>query len=68
MSEGSAAPVIQYGKIALVDPGGKFPTGNNSQPEKQTIATAVPAETKRNSSSAASAKTTKTVTTIAVRA
>src|SRR5664280_2289608 len=53
MSDGTAAPVIQYGKTASADPSGKWPTGSKSQPVKHVTATARAGATKRNSSRAA---------------
>jgi hypothetical protein len=64
MSDGKAAPVIQYGNVASADPGGKFPTGNKSQPAKHVIATARHGSVQRNKRAAASAKAANMISII----
>jgi hypothetical protein len=66
MSDGTAAPVIQYGKTASADPAGKLPTGNRSQPVKHVTATARAGSTKRNNSRAAIPKTANIASIIAL--
>ena len=64
ISDGTAAPVIQYGKLASADPAGKFPTGNRSQPEKHVIATARRGSINQNRAMAASPKAANIVPVI----
>jgi hypothetical protein len=65
MSDGTAAPVIQYGIMVSVDPAGKLPTGKRSQPAKHVAATARAGATKRNNSRAAIPKAANTASIIA---
>ena len=63
MSDGSARPMIQYGKSPPLEPGGKCPTGSTIQPPRNTMSTATAGLQNRNTASAEAANTRSATTT-----